>query len=174
MRHGIDLLRGMAMLAIATSARSQSQDQSVDMRKISAERVDDSVGSISLSQADQGVKMDIDLQGLPPGEHGSICIRNCDPAEKDGTMTAGGAAGPHYDSQSAQTHAGPEGQGHLGDLPRFEVANGGTAKVQLIAPRLKLTNMKGRALIIHEGGDTYSDRPELGGGKGRIACGIVQ
>jgi superoxide dismutase, Cu-Zn family len=60
----------MAMLAIATSARSQSQDQSVDMRKISSERVDDSVGSISLSQADQGVKMDIDLQGLPPGEHG--------------------------------------------------------------------------------------------------------
>jgi Cu-Zn family superoxide dismutase len=28
-------------------------------------------------------------------------------------------------------------------------------------------------LIVHEGGDTYSDNPQLGGGGGRIVCGVV-
>ena len=41
------------------------------------------------------------------------------------------------------------------------------------APRLKLSDVQGRALVIHEGGDNYSDNPENGGGKGRVACGVV-
>lgn len=28
-------------------------------------------------------------------------------------------------------------------------------------------------LMIHKGGDTYSDIPENGGGKGRVACGLI-
>jgi Cu-Zn family superoxide dismutase len=43
----------------------------------------------------------------------------------------------------------------------------------VIAPRLKLADVQGRALVIHEGGDNYSDQPENGGGKGRVACGVV-
>ena len=31
----------------------------------------------------------------------------------------------------------------------------------------------GRALMIHAGGDNYTDNPENGGGTGRIACGVV-
>jgi Cu-Zn family superoxide dismutase len=27
-------------------------------------------------------------------------------------------------------------------------------------------------LVIHEGGDNYSDSPENGDGQGRIACGV--
>ena len=27
--------------------------------------------------------------------------------------------------------------------------------------------------MIHEGGDNYTDQPENGGGKGRIACGVI-
>ena len=41
------------------------------------------------------------------------------------------------------------------------------------APRLKLADVQGRALVIHEGGDNYTDNPENGGGKGRVACGVV-
>jgi Cu/Zn superoxide dismutase len=29
------------------------------------------------------------------------------------------------------------------------------------------------AAVIHEGGDNYSDNPENGGGKGRVACGVI-
>ena len=43
----------------------------------------------------------------------------------------------------------------------------------MTAPRLKMADVRGRALMIHEGGDNYSDNPENGGGKGRVACGVV-
>jgi Cu-Zn family superoxide dismutase len=55
------------------------------------------------------------------------------------------------------------------------VAKGGSATQPLIAPRLKLSDVINRSVIIHEGGDNYSDKPKpLGGGAGRIACGIIQ
>ena len=41
------------------------------------------------------------------------------------------------------------------------------------AANLKLSDIAGRALVIHEGGDNYSDQPENAGGMGRIACGVI-
>jgi len=39
---------------------------------------------------------------------------------------------------------------------------------------LKLEDVAGRALVIHEGGDNYSDTPKpLGGGGVRMACGVI-
>ena len=55
-------------------------------------------------------------------------------------------------------------------VEEFSIANQPVA-----APRLTLKDVQGRALMIHEGGDNYSDEPKpLGGGAGRIACGIVK
>jgi Cu-Zn family superoxide dismutase len=40
---------------------------------------------------------------------------------------------------------------------------------------LKAADLKGRSLMIHAGGDNYSDYPaKLGGGGPRMACGVVQ
>ncbi|EDQ9399748.1 superoxide dismutase family protein, partial [Salmonella enterica] len=47
---------------------------------------------------------------------------------------------------------------------------------ELLAPRLKsLSELKGHSLMIHAGGDNYSDNPaKLGGGGARFACGVVE
>lgn len=46
---------------------------------------------------------------------------------------------------------------------------------ELTAPRLTVVDARGKALMIHAGGDNYSDEPQpLGGGGGRVACGVVQ
>ncbi len=52
----------------------------------------------------------------------------------------------------------------------------GSADYAILAPRLKsISQIKHRALIIHEGGDNYSDHPEtLGGGGLRVVCGIIK
>ena len=63
----------------------------------------------------------------------------------------------------------------MGDLPLLNVDNDGTAKVSLLAPRLKLQDIQGLAVMIHAGSDNYSDDPKpLGGGGDRVACGVIQ
>jgi Cu-Zn family superoxide dismutase len=55
------------------------------------------------------------------------------------------------------------------------VAADGTAKATLTAPRIKnVAELRGHALMIHAGGDNYSDQPApLGGGGARLACGVA-
>ena len=114
---------------------------------------------------------------MPPGLHGFHVHNNpsCDPAQKDGKLTPAAAAGDHYDPLRSGKHGLPWGNGHLGDLPPLYVATDGTATQPVLAPRLKLADVTGRALMVHAGGDNHADHPqELGGGGGRIACGVVE
>ena len=52
----------------------------------------------------------------------------------------------------------------------------GTALETLTASHItSVAALKGHALMIHADGDNYSDTPKpLGGGGGRIACGLIQ
>ncbi|MBU5894338.1 superoxide dismutase family protein, partial [Vibrio cholerae O1] len=79
------------------------------------------------------------LKALPPGERGfHIHAKgSCEPAMKNGTPSAAEAAGGHLDPQSTGKHQGPEGAGHLGDLPVLVVDKEGMAKEAVTAPRLK-------------------------------------
>jgi Cu-Zn family superoxide dismutase len=90
-------------------------------------------------------------------------------------MGAAGGAGGHFDPANTGHHEGPNGMGHMGDLPVLHVEADGSASQTLIAPRLRsIDELRGHALIIHAGGDNYSDAPApLGGGGIRIACGVV-
>lgn len=149
----------------------------VTMHAINEKGVGKSMGTVRVEDGPGGLTLATDLKGLPPGEHGFHVHENpsCMPKEKDGKMTAGLAAGGHYDPQKTGKHEGPQGAGHAGDLPVLTVAADGSARLQLVAPRLKLADLKGRSLMIHAGGDNYSDQPQpLGGGGARIACGVMK
>jgi Cu-Zn family superoxide dismutase len=53
------------------------------------------------------------------------------------------------------------------------VGASGKATKRIVAPHLTVADVKGRSMVIHAGGDNYSDQPApLGGGGGRIACGV--
>jgi len=165
-----------ALLALmATPAFAASV--TVTMHAIDAKGVGKSVGTIRAEDSADGLALTTNLKDLPPGAHGFHVHENpdCAAKEKDGKMTAGLAAGGHYDPQKTSKHEGPRGAGHVGDLPLLTVAADGSAKVQLVASRLKLADLRGRSLMIHAGGDNYSDQPQaLGGGGARIACGVVK
>ena len=130
---------------------------------------DGALGTVMVeAEAGGGVRFTPDLDGvLPVGDHGFHAHLNPD------CGSGGQAAGGHYDPENTGVHEGPEGNGHLGDLPRL-TSDGGRVTAAVVAPRLTLIDLYGRALVIHEGGDNYSDSPSpLGGGGARLACGVV-
>jgi superoxide dismutase, Cu-Zn family len=164
--------------AMAFAVPAAAQEATAEMHAVSAEGIGQQIGTIQLADSDNGLVIQTDLSNLPPGPHGFHLHSkaSCEPAQNDqGQMTAAQAAAGHYDPENTGKHAGPEGDGHKGDLPVLEVAADGTAKVTLTAPHLKVADAQGRALMIHAGGDNYSDQPKpLGGGGARIACGVVK
>lgn len=124
-----------------------------------------------------GLDIVVNLHGLPPGEHGFHLHENasCLPAEKDGKMGAALAAGGHFDPKKSGKHLGPDQSGHAGDLPRLIVDAQGMAKETFMLHGLSVKDIEGRAVMVHAGGDNYSDEPQpLGGGGARIACGVIK
>src|SRR6266851_4368960 len=85
------------------------------------------------------------------------------------------AAGGHYDPAHAKKHLGPlSAAGHRGDLPMLVVDSRGDATQAVTAAHLTVEQIRGRSIMIHAGGDNYSDTPApLGGGGARIACGVI-
>lgn len=167
----LPVLAGLTILPTAGAA-----GLIVPMSLIDASGVGKSIGTIELTENDYGVVFAPKLAGLPPGLHGFHVHEkpDCGAIEKDGKMTAGLAAGGHYDPANTGRHEGPWGTGHAGDLPALYVAADGTVTNPVLAPRLNLSELKGRSLMIHAGGDNHADRPEkLGGGGARIVCGVV-
>lgn len=149
----------------------------VTVHSVSAQGIEQPIGLITFTDSKAGLVIKTDLTQLPAGPHGFHIHQNptCEPDLKDGVAGAALKAGSHYDPKQAGHHAEPTGKGHLGDLPLLEVAANHTAKQQLLAPRLTLADIGQRAVVIHAGGDNYSDIPQpLGGGGARIACGVIQ
>ena len=169
----IALALSVGAVAFAEAASSKT----VTIDAITAQGIGAAVGTITLQDSSGGLVLKTDLKGLTPGQHGFHLHANgsCAPAAQNGQMAAGMAAGGHFDPAKTGKHLGPDAMGgHKGDLPVLVVAADGTAKVSLLAPHLKLADVAGHALMIHAGGDNYSDQPQpLGGGGARIACGVV-
>ena len=168
----------LTILALAFSAGAQAAGDNVEMNLVTSQSVGQSIGSIKISETDKGLEFAPDLKALPPGEHGFHVHANgsCQPAIKEGKASAAEAAGGHFDPEKTGKHEGPDGKGHLGDLPALIVDKDGKATTPVYAPRLKkFAGIEGKALMIHVGGDNMSDHPKpLGGGGARYACGVIK
>lgn len=154
---------------------SKSNHTLVTMNTVSAQGIGSSIGELQIFESAEGLVIQTNLNNLPAGPHGFHVHEHgsCSPAMKDGKAGAALAAGGHLNPHQAPNHGTPL-TGHLGDLPTLLVATDGTAKMTVIAPRLKLADVKGHAIMIHAGGDNFSDSPKpLGGGGDRIACGVI-
>lgn len=127
------------------------------------------LGTVKADDTIYGVLFTPHLSHLSPGIHG-FHVHDAPFCSHQG-MDAGG----HLDPDHTGKHKGPyEGGGHLGDLPVLIVNEKGEATLPVLAPRLKLDTIKGHSLMIHAGGDNYSDKPEkMGGGGARMACGVI-
>ena len=120
-----------------------------------------------------GVAFDLDLKGLPPGEHAVHLHETpmCDPPSFE-------SAGPHLNPATKQ-HGLKNPQGpHAGDMNDVTVAADGTAKMTIVNPRVTLgtgadsLSSRGAALVIHAKPDDMKSDP-AGNAGDRIACGVI-
>ena len=164
-----------ALLCLAFSA-AHAESISITMHLVDSSGAGKTIGTIQAEDGPYGLILKPDLSGLTAGIHGFHVHQNGDCGAKmsEGKSVPGLAAGGHFDPRNTGHHEGPYGNGHLGDLPALFVDAQGKATLPVLAPRLKVSDLKGRSLMIHAGGDNYSDNPALGGGGMRMACGVVQ
>jgi Cu-Zn family superoxide dismutase len=178
MKHPIGTALGLTLMLTVIALPARAADITVTMKKATQDGTGDPLGTVTISSSEVGATFELDLHGLPPGTHGFHVHENdnCGPTLLGGVRIPAGAAGDHFDPANTGKHAGPLGDGHLGDLPVIEVGAGGTAKQVLTAPRIRdIEVLKKHALIIQIGGDNYSDSPARdGGGGGRFACGVIE
>jgi Cu-Zn family superoxide dismutase len=171
-------LSAVTMTCLLVAGPALAAELRAEIKQTTPTGTGDSLGTVTISDGSGGAAVKTALKGLPPGPHGFHVHQNgsCQPTTANNQPVPAGAAGGHYDPQNTGKHEGPEGSGHLGDLPLLQVGQDGNANQNLTAPHIKdLAGLKGKAVVIHAGGDNYSDQPQpLGGGGGRIACGILE
>jgi len=176
-----DILLAAILAAAVCLSQGHASAQAIEvpMHRVDETGIHELIGIVTVAASPDGVTFTPALEGLPPGPHGfHVHARpSCEPAMDPDKVSgsAAFAAGPHLDPDGTKRHRGPREEGHLGDLPALEVDSRGMATAAVLAPRLKMRDLNGHALIIHQGADSYSDEPEkLGGGGEPIACGIIK
>src|SRR5580704_10763194 len=165
---------GLLLVATRTAGAATA---TATINSVSATGVGAPLGTVTFMDSAQGIVITPKLSGLPPGEHGFHIHDkgDCGPGMNEGKAAAGFAAGGHYEPAHTKKHLGPLSTvGHRGDLPVLVVDDRGDATKDVLARHLTVEQIRGRSIMIHTGGDNYSDTPvPLGGGGARIACGVI-
>lgn len=129
----------------------------------------EAAGTATATAAGENVEISLEVEGLPPGEHG-VHIHTTGSCEAPTFESAGGHWNP-----TSQQHGleDPAGQ-HAGDMPNLTVDDdgSGTLEYQLAGGTFDgLMDADGSAFVVHAMEDDQVTDPSGNSGD-RIACGV--
>ena len=159
----------LAVLLVAGTASAQMKH--VDLKDAKGNSV--GTAMISPAKGGGGVSIDLDVKGLPPGEH-ALHFHAVPKCEAPFT-SAGGHFNPANKKHGIQNPEGP----HAGDMNNFTVDAKGTAKTTIVNSNVTMGSEPnsiyvngGTALMIHAAADDMKTDP-AGNAGDRIACGAI-
>ena len=178
------IVSAVAAVALPLSAVF-AEEAVVPVHKISPDGIGAAIGTITLKDSHHGLIVAPDLRDLPPGNHAFHIHENpnCGPGVKDGKKVVALLAGGHYDPAGKghgmkhgekQKHGGHGKAMHAkphGDLPQLVAAADGTATDPVTTDKLKVAQIRGRAIMVHRYGEDDPGKPK--GGGPRYACGVI-
>jgi superoxide dismutase, Cu-Zn family len=133
------------------------------------------VGTAVLSQESPGMRILLDVAGLPPGDK-AVHIHEVGRCETPSFESAGAHFNPTRAEHGTSNPRGP----HAGDLPDVTVNAEGKGHMETTVKGLtldkkspaSLLDVDGSALVIHESADDKRTDPS-GNSGARIACGVI-
>ena len=156
-------LAGLSACATSVSAPSAS----AELQARSGSSVS---GRVTMVETSGGLRVEAQVAGLSPGEHGFH------------VHEAGDCSAP--DASSAKGHFNPGGKAHGhhtsserhgGDMPNLVANAAGEARFSGVISGLTLSGpngVLGRSVVIHADPDDYKSQPAGNSGK-RVACGVI-
>ena len=132
------------------------------------------VGTAALTEVSGGVRIVLEMRGLPPGAKG-VHIHEVGRCEPPGFTSSGG----HFNPEGKQHGAlNPQGS-HAGDLPNITIGANGSGRLETMTTQVTLSqgprSILGdtpRALVVHAAPDDFKTDP-TGNSGARIACGVI-
>jgi Cu-Zn family superoxide dismutase len=161
------------LLPLCGAARAQS-GETAKASLVNAKGA--AVGTVTLTQTPNGVLVDVQVKGLPAGEHAFHIhqIGKCDGA--DGFKSAGDHVAVAGQKHGFMTEGGP----HAGDMPNIFADKAGNARAETLAPGITLKegptsvfDADGSAVVIHAKADDHHSQPSGAAGD-RIACAVIR
>ncbi len=134
------------------------------------------IGTATLTQTAEGVKVAIEASGLTPGKHG-IHFHEIGICEAPEFKSAGEHFNPKLKEHGLLNPHGP----HAGDMPNLVVGKDGKVNTEMLTSNVTLEMGKlnslikpgGIALVIHESEDDQLSNPSGNSGS-RVACGAIK
>jgi superoxide dismutase, Cu-Zn family len=133
-----------------------------------------SVGMATLTEVPGGVRILVEVKGVPPGEKG-VHIHMVGKCEGPAFTSAGGHFNPDGKQHGTMNPQGP----HAGDLPNIVVDAAGNGRFETTTNRVSLGggttslfDVDGSALVVHAAPDDFKTDP-TGNSGDRIVCGVI-